>query len=214
SATFPRFRKLYEAMRIGIENGKSFGTIFQEYKHSKKAIPSHIQHMIAAAEKSGLLEKTLKKISKVYEEKIDILTKNLTVLMEPLMLVIVWAGVVILALAVITPIYGLIGNLSSVGKNAPAPTTAPKDSAAQEEQKNKVKKLQVMKFPNEKINIMSQRSFYSDVLMEAEPKQIFEYVIEKEGWYKVKLEGVDPPEGGRELPEYGWIQRKYIILLS
>ncbi|MBD3363017.1 hypothetical protein GF362_04830, partial [Candidatus Dojkabacteria bacterium] len=47
SATFPRFRKLYEAMRIGIENGKSFGTIFQEYKHSKKAIPSHIQHMIA-----------------------------------------------------------------------------------------------------------------------------------------------------------------------
>ena len=46
------------------------------------------------------------------QEKIDDTTKNLTVLLEPILLVIVWLGVLFVALAVILPIYSLIGGIN------------------------------------------------------------------------------------------------------
>ncbi|HLD81814.1 MAG TPA: type II secretion system F family protein, partial [Patescibacteria group bacterium] len=76
-------------------------------------IPISIQHLIAAGEQSGNLSQTLKHTGQQYEEKIELTTKNLTVLLEPLLLVIVWLGVVAVALAVILPIYSLIGGLNS-----------------------------------------------------------------------------------------------------
>ena len=49
----------------------------------------------------------------MYSEKSDITTKNLTSILEPILLVIVWLGVVSIALAVILPIYGLVGGLNT-----------------------------------------------------------------------------------------------------
>ena len=67
--------------------------------------------MIMAAERSGHLSGTLIKIGSVYEEKLDETTKNLAIILEPVLLVIVWLGVMTVALAVILPIYGLIGGI-------------------------------------------------------------------------------------------------------
>jgi type II secretory pathway component PulF len=65
--------------------------------------------MIVVSERSGKLPETMLKISDIYEEKIDDTTKNLAVILEPILLITIWAGVLLLALAIITPIYGLIG---------------------------------------------------------------------------------------------------------
>jgi hypothetical protein len=68
--------------------------------------------MIMAAECSGKLEDTFLRVGEIYEEKTDAMTRNMAVLLEPIMLVIVWLAVVFIALAVILPIYSLVGGLN------------------------------------------------------------------------------------------------------
>jgi type IV pilus assembly protein PilC len=88
-------------------------TSFRRYNRgSNKMIPVPIQQMIIAGEQSGNLSETLLKIGEIFESKTETSTKNLTVILEPILLVIVWLGVVGVALAIILPIYNLIGGLN------------------------------------------------------------------------------------------------------
>jgi len=68
--------------------------------------------MIAAGEQSGNLSDVLLKIGKIYEEKINLTTKNLAIILEPVLLIIVWGVVLLIALSVIMPIYSLIGGMN------------------------------------------------------------------------------------------------------
>jgi type IV pilus assembly protein PilC len=76
-------------------------------------IPRTIQQIIITGEQSGHLAASLKKIGQIYETKTETSTKNITVILEPILLVIVWVGVVTVALSVVLPIYSLIGGLNS-----------------------------------------------------------------------------------------------------
>ena len=95
-----------------IEMGNSFQKSFVSYPKVDKLIPPPMQQLIFSGEQSGNLNKTLIKIGQVLEEKSDTTTKNLTIIMEPILLVIVWAGVVGVAFAVILPIYSLVGGIN------------------------------------------------------------------------------------------------------
>jgi type II secretory pathway component PulF len=109
-----RYKKFYLALRENVEMGNSFQKSFSLYKDTDKLIPQPIQQLIISGEQSGNLNKTLIKVGQVLEAKSDTTTKNLTIIMEPILLVIVWAGVVSVAFAVILPIYSLVGNLNGV----------------------------------------------------------------------------------------------------
>jgi type II secretory pathway component PulF len=106
------YRDFYIHLNTSINEGNSFQKSFISYKNTNNLIPSPIQHLIIAGEQSGNLSNTLLKIGAMFEEKSDSTTKNLTIILEPILLVIVWVGVVAVALAVILPIYGLVGGLS------------------------------------------------------------------------------------------------------
>lgn len=108
-----RYKKFYLALRESIEMGNSFEKSFMQYKGIDVLIPQPIQQLIISGEKSGNLNKTLIKVGQVLEAKSDTTTKNLTIIMEPILLVIVWAGVVSVAFAVILPIYSLVGGLNN-----------------------------------------------------------------------------------------------------
>jgi type II secretory pathway component PulF len=107
-----RYKKFYVYMKDSIEMGNSFQKTFAGYKNVNKIIPQPMQQLIFSGEQSGNLTKTLIKIGQVLEEKSDTTTKNLTIIMEPILLVIVWAGVVSVAFAVILPIYSLVGGIN------------------------------------------------------------------------------------------------------
>lgn len=106
------YKKMYAYLRDSISDGNSFKESFSFYPKSKSFIPFTIQQMILAGEQSGNLPKTLIKIGEIFEAKTEITTKNLSVILEPILLVIVWVGVVGVALAVILPIYNLIGGFN------------------------------------------------------------------------------------------------------
>ncbi|MBP6949050.1 MAG: type II secretion system F family protein [Candidatus Pacebacteria bacterium] len=109
-----RYRAFYIYLRESIEMGNSFQKSFAGYKKIDKLIPPPMQQLVFSGEQSGNLNKTLLKIGQVLEEKSDTTTKNLTIIMEPILLVIVWAGVVAVAFAVILPIYSLVGGINKI----------------------------------------------------------------------------------------------------
>ena len=108
-----RYKKFYLALRESIDAGNSFEKSFAAYKNINALIPPPVQQLIISGEQSGNLNKTLIKVGQVLEAKSDTTTKNLTIIMEPILLVIVWAGVVSVAFAVILPIYSLVGGLNT-----------------------------------------------------------------------------------------------------
>lgn len=109
-----RYRAFYNHLHDSIEEGNSFQKSFLAYKTIDKLIPQAIQQLVISGEQSGNLNKTLVKVGQVLEAKSDTTTKNLTIIMEPILLVIVWAGVVCVAFAVILPIYSLVGGMNNV----------------------------------------------------------------------------------------------------
>lgn len=109
-----RYKKFYLYLKDSIDMGNSFQKSFAGYKNIDNLIPQPIQQLIVSGEQSGNLNKTLIKVGQVLEAKSDTTTKNLTIIMEPILLVIVWAGVVSVAFAVILPIYSLVGNLNGL----------------------------------------------------------------------------------------------------
>src|SRR3989339_589675 len=128
STTFRAYQRFYLHVRNKVEEGNSFQRSFESYPKIGKLFPGPIKQMIVAAEHSGSLPKTLIKIGETFEYKTEVSTKNLSVLLEPIMLIVIWLGVVTVALAVILPIYSLIGGLNNslnVSTNpTPALTTA------------------------------------------------------------------------------------------
>ena len=113
SGTLRSYGKIYNYLHDQVEEGKSFEESFTTNKKLKKYIPTPIQSLIAAGERSGSLSKIFLNISENFEVKTELTTKNLSVILEPLLLVVVWLGVVAVALAVILPIYSLVGGLSN-----------------------------------------------------------------------------------------------------
>ncbi|MFA5080491.1 MAG: type II secretion system F family protein [Candidatus Paceibacterota bacterium] len=109
---FYSYRDFYKDLKENIAEGKSFSYSFQS-KSADNLIPRPIQQMISVSENSGNLPETMFNIGKIYEEKIDNTTKNLAVILEPVLLVIIWIGVLLLSLAILLPIYGLIGNFNN-----------------------------------------------------------------------------------------------------
>jgi len=108
----PDYQKLYEHMARSIDDGYTFKDSLSRYKKSQKLLPSAMQQMIVAAERSGALPEVLLTIGKTYEQKSDLTTQNLETIVEPILLVVVAGGVMLVAVAVILPIYSLIGGLN------------------------------------------------------------------------------------------------------
>ena len=77
-------------------------------------ISTSLQQMIGSAEKSGFLADSLERIGSTYELKTELTAKNLTTMLEPVLLVVIGLAVLGVALAVIVPIYGLLDTFNSV----------------------------------------------------------------------------------------------------
>jgi type II secretory pathway component PulF len=106
-----RYQKFYHYLHEAFGNGYSFRASLPRYKMARILLPPAVQQMIIAAERTGALPETLANIGKIYEQKADISTQNIEAVLEPILLIIVWLGVMGVAVAVILPIYSLVGGL-------------------------------------------------------------------------------------------------------
>lgn len=76
-----------------------------------KEFPPLVVQMIGVGETTGKLDETLLYLGEFYEDEIDNISKNLTTVLEPILLVIIGLVVGFIALAIISPIYELTGSI-------------------------------------------------------------------------------------------------------
>jgi type IV pilus assembly protein PilC len=91
------------------EKGKSLGEEFDS--HHFKYFPPLMTKMIAIGEKTGNLSDTLLYLSDFFEEEVNNAMKNISTLLEPVMLLVIGALVAFIALAIISPLYQLTGSV-------------------------------------------------------------------------------------------------------
>jgi len=92
-----------------LAGGNSIGTTMKKLQFSE--IPGIIVKMIAVGEKTGKLEDVLLYLGDYYEDEIENISKNLTTLLEPFLLIVIGIVVGFVALAIISPIYELTGSI-------------------------------------------------------------------------------------------------------
>jgi type IV pilus assembly protein PilC len=92
-----------------VTKGKSLSQELESGAYPK--IPLIMTKMIAVGERTGRLDKTLVYLGDFFESEVDDATKNLSTIIEPVMLVFVGLIVAFIALAIISPIYDLTGSI-------------------------------------------------------------------------------------------------------
>lgn len=100
--------QLIEKSRATILSGKKLS---EGLSSGKGEIPSIMLKLIEVGEKSGSLPKAMLDISEYLDYQVSETLKTLTVLLEPLMLVVVGIFVGAMMLAIIAPIYSMIGSV-------------------------------------------------------------------------------------------------------
>jgi type IV pilus assembly protein PilC len=103
------FKRSLKKAKKRVEQGQK---ISQGLKESSKIFPAIFSEMVLVGEKSGTLEETFLYLASFYEREADYTLKNLTQILEPILLILVGFFVAFVALAIIIPIYRFVGALS------------------------------------------------------------------------------------------------------
>lgn len=101
-------KSLQESLR-GVERGLPLSAELEQLKIFPRIVPQ----MIRVGEETGKVDQVSFKLAEYFETETDHFVKNLTVLIEPLVLVVLGAGVAMLVLSIILPIYKLTSSIGN-----------------------------------------------------------------------------------------------------
>lgn len=90
-----------------VEKGISIGTAMESYP----LFPSMLIQMVKLGEQTGKLDESLLKVSEYFQREVELTVRNLTTLIEPVIMVVLGLGVAFLVLGIITPIYNLTSSI-------------------------------------------------------------------------------------------------------
>jgi type IV pilus assembly protein PilC len=93
-----------KAMADVIANVKAGGMISEPLKASP-VFPSMVSHMVGVGEETGALDTMLEKIADFYEDQVDAAVKQLTSILEPVMIVIVGGMVGFIVISMYLPLF-------------------------------------------------------------------------------------------------------------
>jgi len=98
------FKKDLQQATKKIEAGVAIGEALKKGKN----FPPIICEMITIGEKSGNLDYVLRNLAKFLEKDVAYISKNLSTMLEPILMIIMGAGVAFVLIAVLGPIYNLV----------------------------------------------------------------------------------------------------------
>lgn len=97
-----------ERMYVSVSAGSPLS---EGLKGSAHIIPPILLHVMQTAERSGTLEKSLQELADYCETQVTRTLKNITALIEPILIVVIGLLVGGMMLAIIAPIYSIIGQI-------------------------------------------------------------------------------------------------------
>jgi len=98
------FANIIEEAELYVKKGEPLSKAFGEHT---KLYPILMSDMLAVGEETGKVAEMLKQIAEFYEEDIAEKTKDLSTIIEPLLMLVIGAAVGVFAVAIISPIYSL-----------------------------------------------------------------------------------------------------------
>lgn len=105
------YKSFYLRLLEHVTVGDSFGKSFTSIRGSASLLPVTVQQLVTTGERSGSLAKILLKIADIYEKKANDTAQKLPVILEPILLLFIGSLVGTIALAIIVPIYSIVGNV-------------------------------------------------------------------------------------------------------
>ncbi len=91
-----------------VQKGISLSVVIKEHD---KIYPLLVGEMVEVGEETGKLTDMLKNVATFYENEVDSATKNMTTIIEPLLMVFIGASVGFFAVSMITPMYSVMTNV-------------------------------------------------------------------------------------------------------
>jgi len=102
------YKKVLEDARGVIEKGVPFSEVFIS---NPKLYPVMMAEMVQVGEETGKLSDMLLEVAIFYEEEIENRTKNLSTIIEPVLMIIIGVAVGFFALSIMTPLYSVMNNV-------------------------------------------------------------------------------------------------------
>lgn len=102
------FKKILIQAEKKVETGDKISQVFSD---NEKYYPAFVGEMIAVGEETGELSEMLLKVAEFYESEVDQKTKNMSTIIEPILMLAVGVGVGFFAISMISPMYSLVDNI-------------------------------------------------------------------------------------------------------
>lgn len=99
------YKEALKRARGAVEKGEQMSGVFIEHEN---LYPRFVGEMVAVGEETGKISEMLKGVADYYEEEVDQKTKNLSTIIEPVLMIIIGIGVGIFAISMLAPTYSLV----------------------------------------------------------------------------------------------------------
>jgi type IV pilus assembly protein PilC len=102
------YRQVLEEASKVVEKGENISTVFMR---NPDLYPTFVGEMMSVGEETGNMASMLGEVAIFYENDVEERTKDLSTIIEPVLMVIIGAAVGFFALSMVTPIYSVMDNI-------------------------------------------------------------------------------------------------------
>lgn len=102
------YKRALERAAENIQKGVNLSKLLYE---EKKIFPVLVPQMIEVGEETGKTETVLMKLAEFYEEEVDQKTKNLSSIIEPVLMIVIGSAVGFFAVSILQPMYSVLENI-------------------------------------------------------------------------------------------------------
>ena len=102
---------IYKRVILQAADNVRTGGLMSQVLMNSPVIPPMVAQMVKIGEETGSTTQVLKAVSDFYSQEVDMLTKNMMSLIEPILIVILGIGVAIMVVGILLPIYNIAGQL-------------------------------------------------------------------------------------------------------
>ncbi|TSD03219.1 MAG: Uncharacterized protein Athens071416_280 [Parcubacteria group bacterium Athens0714_16] len=102
------YKEIIDKAQKSIQKG---APISQTFRDNENFYPAFVGEMISVGEETGQLPDLLMQVANFYEDEVERKTKNMSTIIEPLLMVFVGAALGFFAISMITPMYSLTNSI-------------------------------------------------------------------------------------------------------